>query len=94
MELPISATGDDSTWLLSIIGVSNTAGRLMYGLLANSKRAKYSLLVTNVAITIGALATILSVFATEYWMLAFYAVVLGQVFGEIEKGLKNWSFVL
>jgi len=79
MEPPFNATEYDSNWLPTIIGGSNTIGRVFFGLLANSDRAVYSLLLTNVAVTVGGIATIVSVYATEYWMLALYAVIFGQM---------------
>ncbi|XP_021956978.1 monocarboxylate transporter 13 isoform X1 [Folsomia candida] len=76
---PFNSTTDEATWLPSIIGGSNTVGRILFGILANSDRAVYSLLFTNVAVTLGGIATIGSVYATEYWMLAVYAFVYGQI---------------
>jgi hypothetical protein len=79
---PFNATNDEATWLPSIIGGSNTVGRIGFGFLANSDRAIYSLLLTNVAVTVGGVATILSVYASQYWMLALYAFIYGQVLGK------------
>ncbi len=47
---PFSATSDEATWLPSIIGGSNTVGRIVFGILANSDRAVYSLVRLKILI--------------------------------------------
>lgn len=58
---PFNSTTDEATWLPSIIGGSNTVGRILFGILANSDRAVYSLLFTNVAVTLGKILLIINI---------------------------------
>ena len=78
-ESPFNSSDIEAAALTSIAGGSNVVGRLFFGALANSDRAVYSLLFTNIAVTVGGVATIVSVYASEYWMLALYACVYGQM---------------
>ncbi|CAH0552979.1 unnamed protein product [Brassicogethes aeneus] len=67
---------DTAVWLVSSIGIANTFGRVMCGVLSSFPSVN-ALLVTNVALTIGGVATIFSGISmtTEYQF--FYAVVFG-----------------
>ncbi|CAG9822501.1 unnamed protein product, partial [Phaedon cochleariae] len=65
-----------SSWLISVLGVANTIGRISYGLLANWPKMEYIWLTTVCLIT-GGIATILSAHFTDDSMQIFYAAAFG-----------------
>lgn len=65
-----------AVWLVSTIGIANTIGRVVYGLISSLPRTN-ALTIINIALTVGGLATILSglSMSTEYQFA--YTVVFG-----------------
>lgn len=65
-----------AVWLVSSIGIANTVGRILCGVLSSFPGVN-ALFVTNIALTVGGIATIFSGFSlsTEYQF--FYTVVFG-----------------
>lgn len=67
---------DRAVWLISTIGIANTIGRVVSGLFSSLPSVNV-LLVNNVALTIGGVATILSGLSTTDEYQFTYAVVFG-----------------
>lgn len=67
---------EKAVWLVSSIGISNTIGRVMCGILSSFPSVN-ALLVTNVALTIGGIATIFSGFSMSAEYQFFYTAVFG-----------------
>ncbi|KAG5866395.1 hypothetical protein JTB14_026452 [Gonioctena quinquepunctata] len=65
-----------SVWLVSSIGIANTIGRMMYGIVT-SFPGMNALVINNIALTIGGLATMLSGVSTSVEYQFFYSVVFG-----------------
>nr|XP_023029553.1 uncharacterized protein LOC111517573 [Leptinotarsa decemlineata]XP_023029554.1 uncharacterized protein LOC111517573 [Leptinotarsa decemlineata]XP_023029555.1 uncharacterized protein LOC111517573 [Leptinotarsa decemlineata] len=65
-----------AVWLISTIGIANTFGRMFYGVIS-SFPGMNALVINNIALTVGGLATILSgvTMAVEYQF--FYCIVFG-----------------
>ncbi|CAL8069882.1 unnamed protein product [Orchesella dallaii] len=66
---------DDAVFLLTILGISNAVGRVLFGFLAN--KIGHSLLISNMALTVGGLVTSLYPFAQSHVSLIICAVVFG-----------------
>jgi predicted MFS family arabinose efflux permease len=81
-EVELSIPRDKAQYLPVAIGAANTVGRVVFGILANSERARYSLAVTNGALVVGGTATILTIWATSYVHLLLYALLFGLVLGK------------
>jgi MCP family monocarboxylic acid transporter-like MFS transporter 14 len=81
-EVELSIPRDKAQYLPVAIGATNTVGRVVFGILANSERARYSLAVTNGALVLGGTATILTIWATSYVHLLLYALLFGLVLGK------------
>ncbi|KAJ6637586.1 Monocarboxylate transporter 5 [Pseudolycoriella hygida] len=77
-ELGISK--DKASYLLSIIGIANTIGRIVLGFLADKSWVN-RLYVYNVCLTACGLATILSIFCTTFTSLAIFSAVFGFTIG-------------
>ncbi|KAK7488004.1 hypothetical protein BaRGS_00020749 [Batillaria attramentaria] len=60
-----------AAFLLSIIGITNTVGRVMTGVLANLNKID-SLVINNVAMLVCGLATFLCPFCDNYYLLSAY----------------------
>lgn len=65
-----------AVWLISAIGIANTVGRVVSGLFSSLPSVNV-LLVNNVAISVGGIATILSGLSTSVEYQFFYATVFG-----------------
>lgn len=72
---------ESASFLLSIIGISNTVGRVVCGAISDHPKVNV-LLVNNAALTLGGLATILTPFFPAYEMLIVYAILFGLSIGE------------
>ncbi|XP_003745670.2 monocarboxylate transporter 12-like [Galendromus occidentalis] len=73
---------DDSkaSLLLSLIGLSNTASRVLLGYLSD-KRCVNRILLYNVCIATCGVATALSIFCTDYVQLSVYCIIFGATSG-------------
>nr|KAG5700448.1 hypothetical protein BaRGS_010361 [Batillaria attramentaria] len=82
-----------AAFLLSIIGITNTVGRVMTGVLANLNKID-SLVINNVAMLVCGLATFLCPFCDNYYLLCVVAAVFGLCVGAIidETGDINLAF--
>jgi len=69
-------------YLLSYLGLSNTIGRIAFGLIANHPKMN-PLILTNFWVTVGGIATMLCPLATQYYQLQIYAVIFGLSIGKI-----------
>lgn len=65
-----------SIWLISTIGVANTIGRVICGVLSSIPQVN-TLAVNNIALTIGGIATMASGLSSTDWYQFSYAVVFG-----------------
>uniref|UniRef100_A0A6B2EBV1 Putative monocarboxylate transporter 12-like isoform x1 n=1 Tax=Phlebotomus kandelakii TaxID=1109342 RepID=A0A6B2EBV1_9DIPT len=70
----------ETSYLLAIIGVANTIGRIVLGYFSD-KTWVNRLLVYNMCLTICGIATALSVFCLDFFWLSVYAVVFGFTIG-------------
>lgn len=69
-------------WLISIIGTANTAGRIVFGVLANVPSIDYKL-VTAGSFILGGVATIIYGHITEAYLHIGYAIVYGLFVGKL-----------
>ncbi|CAG5134292.1 unnamed protein product [Candidula unifasciata] len=72
--------GLDSTsaaFLISIIGITNTVGRVAVGFVSDQTWAD-CLLINNVALICGGVATLFVPYYTYYYLLAIYAAIFGS----------------
>jgi len=68
--------------LLSVVGISNTIGRVAFGFTSDHPFVRrHRLFVYNGALTVCGIATCLSVFATTYYTMMVYAAVFGVTIG-------------
>ena len=74
-------TQSQAAWLVSIMGVTNTAGRLIIGVVAY-KAPCHPFVFMIVANAVGAAATFISVFSSDFLYLAVYCCIFGFVFGK------------
>lgn len=71
----------DASYLLSIIGISNTVGRVTLGYLSD-RACVNRLWIYNVSLIICGLATALSCYALDYTLMAVYCATFGATAGE------------
>ncbi|OQV17091.1 putative Monocarboxylate transporter 2 [Hypsibius exemplaris] len=69
-----------ASYVLSILGIANTCGRLLFGALANRFPKSSLYLLSGTIMTYG-VATAFSVLGTSFWSLAIYAVIFGAGYG-------------
>lgn len=79
--LKLNIESDKAAYLLSTIGISNTVGRIVLGLLADIKGVNRLYLYATV-LTIAGIATIVEPFFTNYIGLMAYSVVFGFTSGK------------
>ncbi|XP_055334388.1 monocarboxylate transporter 12-like [Paramacrobiotus metropolitanus] len=79
-EKNLEIEGEDAAFLLSIIGLANIAGRLIFGFLSDRPQIN-RLWLYNGAVTIAGVAMCLSVWCLNYAMLATFATVFGLFIG-------------
>jgi len=65
-----------ATFLLSIIGIANTSGRLIFGLISCHPWVN-SLVLQNGALTVIGIATMLMPLTTAYYQLVIFCVIFG-----------------
>ncbi|GJQ77077.1 hypothetical protein Trydic_g23648 [Trypoxylus dichotomus] len=65
-----------SMWLISAIGIANTVGRVICGVLSSLPKVN-TLAVNNIALTIGGVATMASGLLPDDWYQFSYAVIFG-----------------
>lgn len=78
---PIIADPTEATFLISIIGISNTAARIFCGALADRPWVN-PLMINNGALALGGLATILVPFLNSHALFIIYACVFGISVGK------------
>ena len=66
--------------LLSILGITNTVGRVLAGWVSDRPWAD-CLLINNLALVVGGISTTMVPLCTHYWMLATYASIFGMCIG-------------
>ncbi|XP_067128313.1 monocarboxylate transporter 12-B-like [Centruroides vittatus] len=72
----IGISPQDATFLLSVIGITNTVARVFCGWISDKPQVS-SLIINNCALTIGGLATALSPFLNTYTHLVIYGAIFG-----------------
>ena len=80
MGLKISSD-EKASWLLSIIGISSTLGRLIFGFISDHQFIN-RLWLYNISLTFCGLVTILSSFGKTYWFMALYCASFGLSCGK------------
>ncbi len=73
---------DKAAFLLSIIGIANTVARVLCGWVSDQTWAD-CLMINNLALVIGGVATMCAPFCNSYGMMAAYAFVFGACIGKI-----------
>ncbi|KAH9529560.1 hypothetical protein DERF_003438 [Dermatophagoides farinae] len=72
----LGCSPDKCAFILSIIGIANTVGRVLCGWAADSR--VNALLLNNIALTVGGIATIISpIVFNSYYSLIFYGSIFG-----------------
>lgn len=82
IELDI-ATNEYASYLLAIIGISNTFGRLFFGYISDYPRIN-RLYVYIFSLLFCGLATMLSEFAKTYTLMGIYAAIYGITSGKFQ----------
>lgn len=67
---------NSAEWLVSYIGIANTVGRLIFGLISSHPKIN-SLILSNGALTVAGIATILVPFSTALYELILYGIIFG-----------------
>lgn len=80
----------DIALLFTILGASNTVGRLIAGALGGKKFVD-PLIINNAALLVAGVATILVVHTSIYWLLALYSAVFGLCIGEYTCTISHRS---
>ncbi|KAI4458177.1 monocarboxylate transporter [Holotrichia oblita] len=81
-----------SMWLVSTIGIANTIGRVICGVLSSVPKVN-TLAVNNVAMTIGGIATMASGLSSSDWYQFSYAVVFGLAICPLICAMINrWGY--
>jgi len=68
---------ESSTFLVSILGITNIVARILCGWLSDRPQVN-ALMINNVALVLAGIATILVPFFKPYWLLCVYCVVFGM----------------
>lgn len=71
-----------AVWLVSSIGIANTIGRVLCGIVSSLPGVN-ALVLTNVALTIGGIATIFSGLSLTPQYQFFYTIVFGLAIGKL-----------
>ena len=78
--------------MLSIIGIANTIARVLCGWISDQPWAD-CLIINNVALIMGGVATILCPFCFNYGLLATYSAVFGSGIGKCYWAVFNyWTY--
>jgi len=81
-EKELGLTRKEGAMLLSVVGISNTVGRVLFGFTSDHPIVRRRrLFVYNGALTVCGAATMLSVYATTYYTMMAYAAVFGVTIG-------------
>lgn len=72
----LGVPGTEAAFLLSVIGIANTIGRILAGLLADMKNVD-ALVINNVALIISSISLFLQPLCTTYELLIVFSVVYG-----------------
>lgn len=72
----LNITPEKSAFLLSLIGIANTVGRIMSGVIADMRKVD-SLIINNVSLILAGIATAMSPLCKTFSTLCTYAVVFG-----------------
>lgn len=88
----IEVAEDDSSemaaaFLLTILGISNTCGRVISGVLGTRKWVD-SLILNNLALLIAGVITMLLPYCQHYFLLCMFAVVFGVCVGKCTRGYR------
>lgn len=78
-----TSDGMSAAYLLTALGLSNTFGRVLSGLLGTKKWVD-SLVVNSLALLIAGAVTMLLPYAHSYFLLTLFAVVFGLCVGEYQ----------
>jgi hypothetical protein len=70
-----------SVWLVSTIGITNTIGRVVCGMVSSMPGVDV-LLINNAALTVGGIATIVSGLSLSFEYQIFYSSVFGLAIGK------------
>lgn len=73
-------TGEQSSYLIAVIGVANTIGRIILGYISDKPWVN-RLWVYNVCLTLCGIATAMCPLCTGFYSLAFYCSVFGFTIG-------------
>jgi len=81
MYLPMQAekqgiSDTDAAFLISVVGICNTLGRILSGLLTDLPCVD-PLVVTTIALALGGVCPLLMTFCTDYWMFVVVSVLFG-----------------
>ena len=78
-------------WVVSSIGITNTIGRIVCGAITSLPGVN-ALMINNIALTIGGIATIFSGFSLSLGFQFTYAIIFGIAIGKMVLLLFNFSF--
>jgi len=78
--LDLGISSPDASFLIAVIGIANTIGRIILGYISD-KPWLNRLYLYNAALTIAGIATALSAFCTTYTTMVIYAAVFGASIG-------------
>lgn len=74
-----------SIWLVSTIGITNTIGRVVCGMVSSLPGVD-ALFINNMALTVGGIATIVSGVSLSFGYQIFYSSVFGLAMGKKQCG--------
>ena len=74
-------SGSQAAFLLSILGITNTVGRVLAGWASDRPWAD-CLLINNVALIVGGATTVVVPACSLYWQLVLYASIFGMCIGQ------------
>jgi len=81
-EKELELTRKQGAMLLSVVGISNTIGRVLFGFTSDHPIVRRRrLFVYNGALTVCGVATVLSIYATTYYSMMVYSAVFGVTIG-------------
>ncbi|KAJ8307941.1 hypothetical protein KUTeg_014510 [Tegillarca granosa] len=91
----LNISSNDAAFLISMIGISNTLSRILVGFVSDQPWAD-CLLINNISLIIGGMATFFVPFYKEYYILATYGIVFGSAIGTLsdQTGDYDISFYL
>lgn len=72
----LGISGTEAAFLLSVIGIANTIGRVLSGIIADHKKVD-ALVINNVALVISTISLFLQPLCTTYELLIVFSVVYG-----------------